>query len=631
MNYKEIIAFIRKNNKNRAIIPFLLVLVLGLVPFVFRLHKVEFNENTMFFRAFPSDRPCYEVFHYYKGVAIIFLCFLMGLLFFKHYFVKNNLLTRFFLVFIVLIILSSFFSKFQAFAFSGGAFSYQGVLVWVSYVLLAFFASTVHPKYAKYLIGAAVGAGVLMSFLGLVEFFDVDIRKKVFNFLPVFHSDVNINYAQDTGVINALFYNQNYYGVFLGILSRCAIVLFLFSKNRKQMLIFGSIYAILFFNLLGSASKTGFYTLALSFFFMVLFLRKKWKKLFIKNLILTAITVSMFFIVDSKYKGTTSKLVGVVPNQTKILTGKANIPGGILRRVFVKNNVLTIEAYDHKPLYIKIQKDGNLKFSASKKFKTILQVGQDINNPNINGFEDKEFENITFQQRQNKRNILDFSIKNEKGLSIGFPIVIGQKTFYTLGLGETVSPIIDPPKIDYFNRRNMLFTQRGMLWALGIPLIAKVPFLGYGADTYPLAYPNNDYISRYKTYANLQASQLASSHCLYTQIGVEFGGLFLLLFLIFNAYYLWETAKKLWFAQFESFHDFALLACFLMVFFYLSAGVLNSSMLSVSPLYWVFIGLGFALQGKSVTENDIENLQNLKSSPVKKHKNSHQKTKQSNR
>ena len=601
MQYKEqFFRFVRENNKKRTLIPFLLCLVLAVVPFVFRLHHVELDQGSLFFKAFPSDRTCYEVFHYYKGVAIIFLCFLMALLFFKQYRVENNLLTRFFLAFIVIIVLSSFFSEFQSYAFSGGAFSYQGVLVWVSYVLLAFFASTVPPKYAKYLIGAAIFAGVLMSVLGVIEFFGVDIRKVVFNFLPVFHSDININYQQDISAINTLFYNQNYYGVFLGILSRCAIVLFLFSKNRKQMIIFGCTYAILFFNLLGSGSKTGFYTLLLSFLFMVLFLRKKWKALFVKNMILTVITLTVLLYINNSpnYRNTVNNLAGVVPNQTKIIKGTSSLPGGILKKVRVKNNVLTIEPYENKTLYIKLDKNGDLIFSASKKFKSRLNMGQQSDN--VYGFPDKKFSYITFSQRQDKKNILNFSLKNKGGASVGFPIVIGKKTFYTLGLGGKIVPIIDPPKIDYFNKRNMLFTYRGMLWALGFPLIAKVPFLGYGADTYPLAYPNDDYISRYKTFGNLVASQLAASHCLYTQIGVEFGGLFLLFFLIFNAYYLWQTAKKLWTASFETFHDFALLSCFLMVFFYLSASVLNSSMLSVSPLYWVFIGLGFALQGKSV-------------------------------
>jgi len=141
------------------------------------------------------------------------------------------------------------------------------------------------------------------------------------------------------------------------------------------------------------------------------------------------------------------------------------------------------------------------------------------------------------------------------------------------------------------NKKNGLFTGRGMLWALTIPIMKNTIFLGYGADTFPLLFPNYDYISKHKTRL---FGYCAASHSLYTQLGLEFGIIALTIFIIAALIYLIESLILLLKIDFTSYIHFISLGCFFSIFSFLLTSVFYSSMLSSSPPFWILMGIGIA-------------------------------------
>lgn len=559
----------------------LLALVVGGLPFVLRLHIEKRPPESWEFKAFPYPKGNFDIFHYYKGIVLIILSFFMVVLLPKK---KLRLVLKYrvlLVAFAFLILISSIFSPFRGYSLLGGAESYQGVFVWIAYLLLIASSFSIEClDKIKLLMKVIIIVAVVISLIGILEFINFDVRSYFER--VIFHSGVKMD-SKGLGIggLHSIGYNSNYYGVFM--LANCITVYFVYlmqveSLSKKIILVLS--YCLVCFNLVASGTRAVNLTFVVLIIGMELFLFWKNRKIFVKSITLVVITFLIILVV-LKTRGENSRLNNIETRGLKNSQLKCIVP---------KEKGIKIVSFGRPVLNIKIDEANRMMFSTSRGMK--LRVKR-VNSDTL-GFIDSRFDFIKFYfSKSESFKLINLVYDNDKE----FPIVADKKGFFIHEKGKLL-PIKNAPKVDFLNRRNSLVSGRGMLWAQSLPLFKNVLMFGYGADCFPLAYPNDDYVSRIKTFGMINASFCTSAHSMYTQIGIEFGVLALVLFILLLLLYFFDSLKLLFKLSFTQPVELICLCCFVVVLGYAVTGITNAAMLSSIINFWVFLGIGIGVNAK---------------------------------
>ena len=152
---------------------------------------------------------------------------------------------------------------------------------------------------------------------------------------------------------------------------------------------------------------------------------------------------------------------------------------------------------------------------------------------------------------------------------------------------------IETAETAIFTNYSKLANGRGYLWARTIPLLKDYLILGSGPDTFTVVFPQKDYVAASKMgYDKLTVTK---PHNLYLQIGTQTGVLSLLAVLVFNIIYLWECLCLYWKRKADDFLQYMGMAIMIAVIGYLVSGIINDSTITVAPIYWCLMGIGFAI------------------------------------
>ena len=144
---------------------------------------------------------------------------------------------------------------------------------------------------------------------------------------------------------------------------------------------------------------------------------------------------------------------------------------------------------------------------------------------------------------------------------------------------------------------------RGYIWNRVLPLILKHPLLGSGPDTFMLTFPQNDYVAKAALGGNFFQSLITNAHSLYLQMAVQTGIPSVIFLLLFAGIYLWDSWKLFGGRKTYTWEEKMGKALFLGVCGYLICGLTWVSSVCTTPFFWLFVGLGIAvndrLNGKS--------------------------------
>jgi O-antigen ligase len=127
---------------------------------------------------------------------------------------------------------------------------------------------------------------------------------------------------------------------------------------------------------------------------------------------------------------------------------------------------------------------------------------------------------------------------------------------------------------------------------------------GYGADTYALYFPQNDFAGKL---AGLYATNIVvdKPHNMYLQMGVNTGVISLLAFIFLIMVYL-VSSVRLYFKTYpDTFTKLMGMCIFISVLGYCLAGIFNDSTVSVAPVFWTMLGMGIAINHS--IKNTIQN------------------------
>jgi O-antigen ligase len=134
-----------------------------------------------------------------------------------------------------------------------------------------------------------------------------------------------------------------------------------------------------------------------------------------------------------------------------------------------------------------------------------------------------------------------------------------------------------------------------------LPLALKYPVIGAGPDAYSLVFPQDDVGGKMRYMGNPYII-VDKPHNMYLQIAVNTGMLSLLAFLAMMALYakdaLGQASRGL--APGEEPWAYGLrIGIFSGVCGYLGAGLSTDSVVSVAPIFWIALGMGFALNARA--------------------------------
>lgn len=569
----------------------LLGILLTILPFLVRLKILPTKPGTLMYLTHPLGESIGDMFHYEKSRMLIFLgVSMLCILILKRNFKKTYYYYGL-AIYGLGVLLSTFFSPFLSVALSGGGNRYEGVFVLISYVVVSFFVINFvrERKDVKFFIYMLLIGSFFVSLAGITEFLGMSIYKipflskfaipqeglldkvaypegyismaQVIKFSPKFHN------------VKATLGNSNYSGSYAVMIFMFILPLILKSKDRLTRYVFMFFYSANLALLLAGRSRAGIYASIASFFiFMVLCRREIWKrKVFLVEM--SIITGAVFLTLNLLSSG------GVGDNIENLeLNKKVN-----LREVRSIGDTLEVTSYDNKLILETGEK--NLSFYRGDKSPIAAKVEK-----NIIILEDSEFQRYSFENKEN--GILELQYDEIK-----FPLVIQNRVFKTIGWSRKPEEIISPDRMESWDKYQRKASARVYIWSRSLPLLKKSGFFGFGPDTYPIIFPQNDYFGKTISWGTPYMF-VAKPHNVYLQIGINTGWISLFGFLLLVVCYCLDSLKIYFTSRYDDIYEIVGVGCSLAVMGYLMAGMFNDSAVSVAPTFWAILGLGISMNIK---------------------------------
>lgn len=573
--------------------------VIAIVPLIMRAHIYEAGLNQ--YPWFNTSSFEVDIFLYYKGVMLIGLASLMLLL--LPYFVYQNreeLKGEYWFYplfgYGLLSLLSTIFSQFPEFGWKGIYEQQESVWVLLAYVITTFFTYfTIRSEDSiGFFIKVILLLAFVTTFIGVSQligrdFFETDFAKALM--VPSameeeygFRENMHFKFSgSGNHQVYLTLYNPNYVGVFSALLFPILSSLSLGSKEMRKKILWGSLAILNFIIAMGSGSKTFLGSFVVSGVLGIFIYRKHFMKgirLVLSFLLLLVILTSgYFYMIRINPVDYVKNALNTKENENRIEGLKFYVD----RAELVYNKELLelslMEKEGESPLLvIKNQEGKELKYIEEKEneFKIGGEAYRDVR---FGVYEYGEGENLAYT----------ILVTTPEGL-----IRIGKKEegyfFLTSTLKE--DEIVNAPAAVIVNH-DAFASGRGYIWSRTFPLLKKYLFLGSGADTFLLAFPQNDYIG--KLNGGFGSMMISKPHNMYLQIAVQTGMLSLICFLLPGLLFVLKGMN--YFSRTEMNSKAKLFGASLVMAIagYLVSGIFNDSVVAVAPLYWVFLGMGYGI------------------------------------
>ncbi len=468
--------------------------------------------------------------------------------------------------YIVLVILSSYFSDYPITAFFGLIDHYEGCLTQLCYCVVLLFSYYLirDDSHVATIIKMMLVASLVVAVIGMMRWHTVE---------------------PESGIASTIG-NSNYVGTYAAILIPNAFAMMLYERGffKKICVILfalGSSMVLLF----GSMSRAAYLAALITF---ILFLVWMWREIIrqYKWLLVSVLYVCLLFIFMNVFsKGT---LVEEWKRLNPFCVGYQDdtLYFESIRQentsVIIKTNRWSLE----------IGHDGN-------EFAFFNTSGEEIPYKKINN--DKE---IQFTG-QSHVGIQGFLQKNKEFEWL--MLVMGEKEIELVKTDGKIKVVgynglitdIEQVKSYGFTGMESFASGRGYIWSRAIPLLKETMILGYGPDTFPFIFPQND-IAGKLNYGAIWVI-IGKPHNWYLQIALGTGivSLFCILSLMIwfvakASKHLHKSCKKAGGLPVGSPDRKKVILCgiLLSVIGYGVTGIFNDSVVAVSPIFWMLLGFG---------------------------------------
>lgn len=586
------------------------------VPFIVRYKLVLFDMSQ--YTWYTNTRAFADLFSYYKAVAIIGAAIVM---LFMYGFKKtqrsnkqpiigmNHQMFKAYiplLIYWIFMVLSWITSDSLAGSTTGYADRFEGGVVLTSY-LIAFFYMTKTiecERDIKRIFVSLVVSTVLLNVIGIFQFFKMDyINSEFFKRLIAgsLASKARFNNSTQPGRVYMTMFHPNFVGLYLAMILPITTSLFITSKKWWHKFCWLLLSVMVFVNLLGSQSRGGLVGVSIAALLGLILMGKKVLKIWFIILPSLLIMIGVFFYADQTRGQFFSTRIKETLEET---FGK--------QREYALNGMVTKEKslrMDYNGTdFVYRYKDPN------KWHNTVIEIdGKPID------FKVEAGKYIIDHPAYKKAKI-QYVVIEKLGphLSLNLEDVPVKQWYFHLGKEEmkyrnSYNKLVQLEEVPAwgFKGREHLGSKRGYIWSRTLPMLGDNFFVGVGPDQYIFHFPNTDYVGIANAYSRTNIV-VDKPHNLFLQTAINSGVLSLLCMLVFWGVYFVDSFKLYLKESFNHSITKVGVALFLGICGYLGAGLFNDTLVSVSPIYWGIIGLGYSTNAL-VRVRQQENQQDNKS------------------
>lgn len=570
-----------------------LVIIMAIIPLI--VHQKIVPTKLENYSWFSSSETTMDFFLYYKSVWLLILTILVFVMLCVQV-IQNKEYQKIpkFLIPIgicgLLVILSIIFSDNRDFSINGIMEQYESGIILLGYIIFMYYAYLIvdTENKADFLIKAWAISIAILCIIGLLQvlghdFFATDFGKKLILSKDYWNNLDDVSFTFGANRIYLTLYNPNYVGVYATLAIPILLSFVFFMKKFLWKIIYGILTIGMIICIVGSQSKTAFLSLAVILVLTIIIVRKNilshWKVV-VPGVVLVA---AVFFIFDASIGHT---YTNSIKSSLKILKQGQTISPNVTRVDTLDEEIII--NYLNNPLHISYTRSGE-HFS--------IEVMDDSGN---NILTEQEGNKIILQDGRFTGTTITPVLVAEK---YGIEVVISWHTWYFTNEvkdGDSSYYFYTPygkwdkvnnPEI--FKMNENMFSSRGYIWARTIPLLKKHIFIGSGPDTYTIEFPQDDYIGL-ENY-DYKGSIVTKPHNMYLQMGVQTGVLSVIAFLVFYIMYFVQSIRIYIKGKFDTYASQLGVGIFLASVGYMIAGITNDSTITVAPIFWVLMGVGFSM------------------------------------
>jgi len=567
--------------------------ILGVLPLIIYLRAVPVDPEL---QSYWTGANNMDFFSYYKSQFIIAMALLTFVVIFLKGSFQWNQHKKYYIpvgVLAAATLLSTVFATHRGIALSGFYDRYEGLYVLLSYMVLFIGAMNLvnTERQVKFLLGTlAISAGV-MGVIGLSQFLNRDILANDFVkslMVPAEYrsiaSEIRINFGPRR--VYGTLYNPNYVGSYVALLMPLGVIALYYFQRVWQKIAAALGLVLMLVLLLGSQSRAGFLGVGASMVLLMIFYRKtllqQWKQSLATLLILILGVLGINSITD----GNTLNRVLNFSVDRGIAYNHWDFEGiegeGTRLTLQMKNQDLTLDIREGELLFFNETEEA-IEYAVDPETSRVHFSSESFDSFNLRV--DRYVEGLLVKQHIGGREL------NFLGKDTGF---------YILGPhGET--PAYEEIPAIGFEGYEQFASNRGHIWSRSFPLLQNTLIVGHGPDTFPLYFPQEDYIGKFQ-YHGTPTILVDKVHNMYLQTAVQTGIISLSAMLLLFGLYFWDSMRLYFTRRKSTFLEVGGFALFISIFAYLTAGFFNDSTVSVAPVFWVLLGLGVALNNQLTKE-----------------------------
>lgn len=550
------------------------------------------------------------------------------------------------IIYSLMVVISYFCSDYKEFALLGYNDRFEGTLTLLAYMVMLFFTinSVNTESNVKWVVYSIAVTSAMLGILGVTQALDMDFfRTALGQKMIVPNGTVEMNDAflrtsfgaalneagliqQSTYTVNQLIsmgksigvnylnftfqnreiyqtvYNINYVSFYLTLLVPLFGMLFIRSvelgKEEKiwKKILWGALFALLVFNLIGSASSGGLIGMAAVVLVALILLNKKilkwWKPVLVLIIIAAIVFGATFDRWGGEVKNAVNGVTGANNVQTETTDTENETPVYKLQYIDtdefdvyigVGDNEIHLTMYPDAPEQIRVLDQDGVAIEMAR-----TNVGD------ILAFDDERFPNCFLQPAQDEVGNDYYIFTHDKQEHNWAFRITEDGVFFLNNLGE----LVDMDKIPAvgFENNQSWGSGRGYIFSRTIPMMKDTAFIGKGADTYCLHFPHNDYVGKLNADWNLYMI-VDKPHNMYMGAWIGTGGISVLALLALFIIYAIQSSSLYFMNRYENkdFATYAGLGIFLGIIGFLTAALVDDSTVSVMPMFYSLLGTGIAI------------------------------------
>ncbi|GHV44884.1 polymerase [Spirochaetia bacterium] len=596
------------------------VLFTAIVIVFVRMYRYTRNMKQFYWGA--GQNNLIDFFSHYKVVFIVISAILALLVLLYRsvsgrFTIKRSVFYYPIVLYGILVTLSFVFSQYKEFAWHGWNERFEGTYVLLCYMLMLFYIINFvkSERNVKQIIYPVAVISAVLSLIGISQYLDHDFFKTIpgqYLITPntmwrpirdaAARGELQFNFTLQHHEIYQTVYHSNYVSFYLTLLIPLFILLFITEKKPVKKCLWGTLFAFLLVNLIGSSSAGGFLGMFAAVIIAVILLNKRLIKWWKSVAILLGITALVALCTGKTWFPEISKTFEMALPETEagetayfdyIVTEKNTIhmsyAGSIMNVTVhsIDDSSSRLEVTDSEGKTIELEYQGVQEPGTGRSYGAYL-------------FSDPRFSGIKLIPAVGEGSdafksyiIVDIESDTPSNAITNWPFAITKNgVFYENQTGALV-PLKKIPHIGW--KKNPQFgTGRGYIWSRSLPLLRDTIFLGHGADTFTLYFPHNDYVGQ--EISNWPRNTFVDKpHDLYLGVFINTGGLSLVCLLAIFLIYIVQSFTLYRCEKYEEFCPVAGAGIFIGICGFLAAAITNDSSVSVMPLFYGLLGTGIAI------------------------------------